>query len=74
MNILRTIGIWAIALLATAVALAENNGGMMNGGGGTHGGGWGSDSMGAYGGYWFVLLIVAVLVGLDVWVVKQKAK
>ena len=46
----------------------------MNGAGGTHGGGWGSDSMGAYGGYWFVLLIVAVFVGLVVWVVKQKAK
>ena len=73
MNMLRKIAIGAIPVLAVSVAFAQDNGRMMpGGGGGIHG--WGSDSMGAYAGYWFALLIVAVLVGLVVWVVKQKAK
>lgn len=52
-------------LLASGTALAQN-GNMMNGG--TWGGGW----MGGYGGMWVPILLVAVVVGLVVWVVKRK--
>ncbi len=45
------------------------NGGM--GGPGAMGGyGW----MGGYGGFWVPILLVLVVVGLVVWVVKQKGK
>jgi hypothetical protein len=50
---------------ATGSALAQN-GTMMDGGM------WGPGWMGGYGGYWVPVLVVAVLVGLIVWVVKQK--
>lgn len=44
---------------------------MMNGGnGGMWNGGW----MGGYGGYWVPILLVIVVVGLVLWVVKQKGK
>ncbi len=42
------------------------NGTMMNGGM------WGPGWMGGYGGYWMPLLVLAVVVGLVVWVVKQR--
>ena len=41
---------------------------MMNGG--MWGGGW----MGGYGGMWMPILFLVVLVGLVVWIVKQKDK
>ena len=45
------------------------NGGI--GGPGTMGGyGW----MGGYGGFWVPILLAIVVVGLVVWVVKQKGK
>lgn len=55
------------SLVAGNNAWAQN-GSMMNGG--TWGNGW----MGGYGGYWMPVLVLAVVVGLVVWVVKQKKK
>jgi uncharacterized membrane protein len=55
----------SVLLLASSTALAQG-GNMMNGG--TWGGGW----MGGYGGMWVPILLVAVVVGLVVWVVKRK--
>lgn len=55
----------AVPLLASGAVLAQG-GGMMNGG--LWGGGW----MGGYGGMWMPILLVAVVVGLVVWVVKRK--
>lgn len=64
MNTLRSVGAGLAPLLATGSALAQN-GTMMNGGM------WGPGWMG-YGGYWVPILVLAVVVGLVVWVVKQK--
>jgi len=62
-----------LPLFATGVAFAQN-GNMMNGGG--WGSGWmsGYGGMGGYGGILVPILLVAVVVGLVVWVVKQKGK
>ncbi len=35
---------------------------------------WGVGAMGGYGGYWLPILGFAVVVGLVVWVIKQKNK
>ena len=68
MNALQSVGIGLASLLATGSTLAQN-GTMMNGGmwGGS---GW----MGGYGGYWVPILVLAVVVGLVVWVVKRQKK
>ena len=65
MNLLRAIGIGFASLLATGETFAQN-GTMMNGGM------WGSGWMGGYGGYWLPIVTLVVVVGLVVWVVKQK--
>ena len=67
MNALHSFGIGLALLLATGSAVAQN-GTMMNGGT------WGSGWMGGYGGYWLPVLVLAVVVGLVVWVVKQQKK
>jgi len=54
-----------VPLWASGAASAQG-GNMMNGGM------WGSHWMGGYGGVWLPILLVAVLVGLVVWVVKRK--
>ena len=56
-------------LLSTGIASAQN-GNMMNGGGWMDGYG----GMGGYGGILVPILLVAVVVGLVVWVVKQQRK
>ena len=55
------------SMLTTGVSLAQS-GNMMNGST------WGFDGMGGYGGVWMPILLVIVVVGLVVWVVKQKGK
>jgi len=67
MNALRSLGAGLASLIATGSALAQY-GDMMNGGM------WGSGWMGGYGGYWVPILVLAVVVGLVVWVVKQQKK
>jgi uncharacterized membrane protein len=67
MNALHSVGAGLASLLATGSTLAQN-GNMMNGGM------WGSGWMGGYGGYWVPILVLAVVVGLVVWVVKQQKK
>ncbi len=68
MNETQSVGVGLALLLATGSALAQN-GTMMNGGM------WGSGWMGGYGGgYWMPILVLAVVVGLVVWVVKQQKK
>ena len=64
MNTLRTLTSAAAPLLASGVALAQNNNMM----GGNWGGGW----MGGYGGVWMPILVVAVVVGVVVMVVRRK--
>ncbi|MHB1142751.1 MAG: hypothetical protein ACYC1T_13480 [Sulfuricaulis sp.] len=65
MKALQSVGVGLASLLATGSTLAQN-GTMMNDGMG--GSGW----MGGYGGYWLPILVLAVVVGLVVWVVKQQ--
>jgi len=65
MNAIRSAGL--APLLATGNALAQNRP-MMNGSM------WGSGWMGGYGGYLLPILVVAVAVGLVVWVVNQRKK
>lgn len=67
MNTLRSVGAGLALLLATGSVLAQNET-MMNGG--MSGSGW----MDGYGGYWVPILVLAVVVGLVVWVVKQQKK
>ena len=55
------------SMLTTGVSWAQS-GNMMNGGA------WGVGSMGGYGGLWMPILLVIVVVGLVVWIVKQKNK
>jgi hypothetical protein len=63
----KSIGVGLASLLATGSTLAQN-GTMMNDGM------WGSGWMGGYGGYWVPILVLAAVVGLVVWVVKQQKK
>ena len=56
------------SVLTAGVAVAQN-GSMMNGGGGMWGG-W----MDAYGGIWWPLLLVAVVVGIAILVMQRKGK
>jgi len=65
MKTLLAIGVGTVPMLASGVALAQS-GYMMNGD--MWGGGW----MGGYGGAWVSILLVAVAVGLVVWIVKRK--
>ena len=67
MNALQSVGVGLASLLATGSTLAQNET-MMNRGM------WGSGWMGGYGGYWLPILVLAVVVGLVVWVVKQQKK
>ena len=72
MNTLHAIGVGIVPLIAAGRAVAQT-GHMMNGGmgdGAMGGYGW----MGGYGGFWVPILLVLVVVGLVVWVVKQKGK
>jgi hypothetical protein len=70
MKTLRNLAVGTVPLWVTGVSLAQS-GNMMNGGnGGMWNGGW----MGGYGGYWVPILLVVVVVGLVLWVVKQKGK
>lgn len=63
MKTLSAVVVATVSLLATGVASAQN-GYMMNGGG------W----MGGYGGIWGPLLLIAVVVGVVVFVMKGKGK
>jgi ABC-type multidrug transport system permease subunit len=65
MKILLALTVGSAPLLTTGVALAQSRY-MMNGD--MWGGGW----MSGYGGAWVPILLVAVVVGLVVWVVKRK--
>lgn len=67
MSARQSVGVGLASLLATGSTLAQNET-MMNDG--MRGSGW----MGGYGGYWMPLLVLAVVVGLVVWVVKQQKK
>jgi len=70
MNALLSTGLGVTSLLAAGSALAQN-GHMMDGG--RWGYGW-MGGHGGYGGYWVPILVLAVVVGLVVWVVKQQQK
>lgn len=70
MNALRSIGLAVMSLVATGTALAQS-GHMRDGD--RWGYGW-MGGHGGYGGYWVPVLVLAVVVGLVVWVVKQKPK
>lgn len=61
------VAIGAAPLLVSSVALAQS-GSMMDGYGSM--GGW----MGGYGGIWGPALLLLVVVGVVVWIVKQKGK
>lgn len=63
----RAVG--TVPLFASGGVLAQS-GGMMGGDGGMWGGGW----MGGYGGFWVPVLVVIAVVGLVVWVIRQKGK
>ena len=65
MNAIKGVGISLAPLLVAGSAWAQN--GTMMGGGM-----WGPGGMGGYGGYWMPILVLAVVVGLVVWVVKRK--
>ena len=67
MKALQGVGVGLASLLATGSTSAQN-GTMMNDG--MRDSGW----MGGYGGYWMPILVLAVVVGLVVWVVKQQKK
>jgi uncharacterized membrane protein len=67
MKTLRAVVVGTVPLLATGGSLAQD-GNMMNGGM------WGTGWMGGYGGFWVPIVLVIVVVGLVVWVVKQKGK
>lgn len=73
MNTLHAIGVGIVPLLAAGRAVAQT-GNMMNGGMGGPGAMGGYGWMGGYGGFWVPILLVLVVVGLVVWVVKQKGK
>ncbi len=61
------VGVGLASLLATGSILAQD-GTIMNDG--MRDSGW----MDGYGGYWMPILVLAVVVGLVVWVVKQQKK
>ena len=69
---MKTLMPMVVAILSlTAVGSASaQNGSMMNGGSGSM---WGGGWMGGYGGLW-VPILLAVVVGLVVWIVMQKRK
>ncbi len=66
MKTLFSVAVGTVPLLTTSVVSAQS-GYMMNGN--MWNGGW----MGGYGGAWVPILLVAVVVGLVVWVVKRKS-
>ena len=66
MKTLLAVAVGSVPLLTTGVVSAQS-GYMMNGN--MWNGGW----MGGYGGAWVPILLVAVVVGLVVWVVKRKS-
>lgn len=65
MKTLLAFAFGTVIFLTTGVSLAQS-GNMMNGGA------WGNSWMGGYGGMWMPILIIAVVVALVVWIVKQK--
>ena len=67
MKYLTAMALGIVSLLTTGESFAQS-GNMMNGG--MWGGGW----MGGYGGMWMPILFLVGLVGLVVWIVKQKDK
>jgi uncharacterized membrane protein len=66
MKTLLAVAVGSVPLLTTGVVSAQS-GYMMNGNM------WNSAWMGGYGGAWVPILLVAVVVGLVVWVVKRKS-
>lgn len=67
MNTLHSASSGLVALLVTTSASAQD-GNMMNGGR------WDNGWMGRYGGNWVLIVVLAVVVGLVIWVVKQQKK
>ena len=65
MKTLRAIALATVPVLTTDVSFAQNAN-MMNGGA------WSNSWMGGYGGIWMPILMIAVVVALVVWIVKQK--
>jgi hypothetical protein len=65
MNAIQRVGVALVPSLAAGSVWAQN-GSMMSGGM------WSSGWMSGYGGYWMPIVVLAVIVGLMVWVVKQK--
>ena len=65
MKKLLVIAFGTVPLLTTGVSFAQS-GNMMNGGA------WGNNWMGGYGGIWMPILMIAVVVAVVVWIVKQK--
>lgn len=57
-------------MATSALADTEGSSGMGSGMMGGYGTGW----MGGYGGIWVPILLVAVIVGLVVWIVAKKGK
>ena len=69
MKTLLAVVVGTASVLTAGVAVAQN-GNMMNGGGGMWGGGW----MDGYGGIWWPLLVVAVVVGIAILIMQRKGK
>lgn len=67
MKYLTAMALGIVSLLTTGESFAQS-GNMMNGGM------WGGGGMGGFGWMWMPILFLAVLVGLVVWIVKQKDK
>ena len=68
MKTLFVVALIAAPVLMSGVALAQS-GNMMNGG--MWGGGW---MGGGYGGYWPLILLCFVVIGLVVWIISRKGK
>jgi len=68
MKTLFVVALTPASVLNSGAALAQS-GNMMNGG--MWGGGW---MGGGYGGYWLLVLLCIVVVGLVIWIISQKGK
>ena len=68
MKPLSAVAVGTASVLSSGASLAQS-GNMMNGGR------WGSGWMGGgYGGYWLLILLCIVVVGLVIWIISQKGK
>ncbi|MCG6871857.1 MAG: hypothetical protein LJE84_06160 [Gammaproteobacteria bacterium] len=72
MKALLNVGTGLALLLIAGSSFAQS--GPMQSGPMMHDGMWGSGWMGGYGGFWVPLVVLATIVGLVVWVVKQQKK